>query len=86
MAPTVLSRDKTVKLTRPHWCCFLPVPLGHIDQDQNASACSSSSGVCGDGAAHAVWRCSACAHPHLVPGLLVLAWSPPEGLQLVEPH
>lgn len=49
----------------------------------------SSSDVCGDGAADAVWRCSAPApapHPHLVPGLLVLAWSRPEGLQLVQPH
>lgn len=71
MAASVLSGDKTAS---SEWAVKLIRPYRY-----QIRVC------CSDGAANAVWRCPARPHPHLVPGLLVLAWSPPEGVQLVKP-
>lgn len=83
MAPSVLSRDKTVKPIPTSPVPLPPsVPPGHMNQN---SRVRSPLDVCGDGAAGAGWRCSARPRPHPVPGLLALSWGPPEGLQLVKP-
>lgn len=68
------SGDKTASSERP-WKLIPP----HLTGTKFMCVC------CSDGAANAVWRCPAPPHPHLLPGLLVLARSPPEGVQLVKP-